>query len=358
MRIAVADDVARGRLTSQQVAEPAFRTPADVVSHLGAVQAQDYAAMKWAIGLRLPQATDADIERALSAAQIVRTWPMRGTLHVVAAEDIHWMLALCAPRTITRAAARHRQLQLDDATLRRSLNVLTASLAGGKQRTRAEIAGALERDGITTIGQRLIHIIQHAALSGVVCHGPRRGKQFTFTLLDEWVPAPKLRARSDAIVELTRRYFVSHGPASVRDFAWWSGLTVADARAGIEGLGSQLTRAEWGGQSYWFDPDITPAETKNACWLLPAFDEYIVAYTDRSAVSARLGDTPLSRRGGMLDPVVVIDGQVVATWKRSIIKEQVRIDLLPLARLTAREKKAVHAAAQRYGTFLGLPIHN
>jgi len=348
--------IARLRLTSQQIADPAFRTPDQVVSHLGAVQAQDYAAMKWAIGLRLPQATETAIEHAIASRRIVRTWPMRGTLHVVAAEDVHWMLALCAPRVISRAASRYRQLELDVATLRRSMTLLRRALKGGKQYTRAEIAVILERSGIATQGQRLIHIIQYAALNGVVCHGPRRGKEFTFTLLNEWVPATKPRARNDAIAELSRRYFMSHGPATSRDFTWWSGLTAADARAGMESAASELGTEVLAGRTYWFHPGAYPAKTKDACWLLPAFDEYIVAYADRSDVSARLGGTPLQTRGGMLDPVLVIDGQVVATWKRASRREHVQLEITPLTRLTVPEKKSVAAAAKIYGAFLRQPV--
>jgi hypothetical protein len=344
------------RLGSQQITSPVFHTPNEVVGHLGAVQAQDYAAMKWAIGLRLPGATEATIEQAISDREIVRTWPLRGTLHVVSAADVHWILALCAPRMIARAAYRHRQLELDDATLHRSVKLLRRALKGGKQWTRPEIAAALERDGVTTKGQRLIHIIQHAALHGVICHGPRRGKQFTFALLDEWVPAPKPLERSDAVAELARRYFLSHGPATIRDFTWWSGLTVADARAGIESAGSQLVSEVVDGHAYWFNPDAAPASTKNACWLLPAFDEYVVAYTDRSASGARLGEAPFPTRGGILDPVVVIDGQVVGTWRRAVERGQVVVKTTPLTRLTTREKKSIVEAARPYGRFLAAPV--
>jgi hypothetical protein len=354
MRTGRNHEIARLRLTSQQIADPAFRTPEELTSYLGAVQAQDPAAMKWAIGLRLRQANEAAIEQALATGQIVRTWPVRGTLHVVAAEDVHWILALCAPRMIVRNATRYQQLELDATTLRRSITLLRRALKGGKQYTRVEIGAILERNRIATQGQRLIHIIQHAALNGIVCHGPRRGKEFTFTLLNEWVPASKARARSDAIAELTRRYFVGHGPATVRDFTWWSGLSTADARTGIESVASELGTEKLDGQTYWFHPGAYRANTKGACWLLPAFDEYIVAYADRRQVSMRLdGGAPLQTRGGMLDPVVVIDGQVVATWKRARKREHVRIEVTPLARLTAREKKSVAAAAQLYGAFLG-----
>lgn len=195
-----------------------------MVAFFGAVHAQDYRGALWGVGQRVAGATEADVERALAERSIVRTWPMRGTLHFVAPDDVRWMLRLLAPRAIARAAGRHRQLGLDAATFAQSRDRLTAVLAGGNQLTRDAIYAELDRSGISTAGQRGIHILAQLAMEGVICFGARRSKQQTFALLDEWVPSSRMLEGDEALAELAARYFASHGPATLADFAWWSGL--------------------------------------------------------------------------------------------------------------------------------------
>src|SRR5215213_6614289 len=227
-------EVARLRLHNQGIAVSRFKNPADVVRWFGAVQAQDYLGSLWALGLRLPGAREAEVERAVADRSIIRTWPLRGTLHFVAAEDVHWMLELSGARTVARAASRYRQLGLDEATFAKSRRVIVRALEGGGRLTRPELAAALERSGIATDGQRLIHLLNRSALEGLTCYAARRGKQFTFALLDEWAPSGKSLTRDEALAELAGRYFESHGPSTLQDFVWGSGLTSVDARAGLE----------------------------------------------------------------------------------------------------------------------------
>ncbi|MFN8475856.1 MAG: winged helix DNA-binding domain-containing protein [Anaerolineae bacterium] len=352
-------DIVAHRLHSQQLLGTQFRTPAEVVDWFGAVQAQDYPGGKWAIGLRLPGATDADIERAIADRSIIRTWPMRGTLHFVAAEDIRWMLEALTPRVVAGASSRHRQLELDDATFARSREVIAAALQGGKRLSRPAMYQTLDAAGISTQGQRGIHILGRLAQEGLICFGPHEGKQPAFVLLDEWAPNAKRLERDVALAELARRYFTSHGPATVQDFVWWSGLTAADARAGLDAVKSALVEERVDGQSYWLRPDITggmpPAPLVH---LLPAFDEYMVAYRDRGAalraVQARDIPTP-----GMiiLGPIIVADGQFVGAWKRRLGKGSVSVAAQPLLPLTDAETHALAEAARRYGDFVGLPAH-
>src|SRR5215207_6729538 len=263
-------EVARLRLDRQGIAAGRFESPSDVVSWFGAVQAQDYLGSLWALGLRLRGANQVEVERAVADGSIVRTWPLRGTLHFVAAEDVRWMLGLLGARTVTRAAGRYRQLGLDEATFAKSRRVLERALRG-RQLTRPALADALERGGVATDGQRLIHLLNRSALEGLTCYAARRGKQFTFALLDEWAPSNRSVTREEALAELAARYFRSHGPATLQDFVWWSSLTTTDARAGLEMIRPRLLCETIDGQTYWLSSS-TPAvrEEKSAAHLLPA----------------------------------------------------------------------------------------
>lgn len=343
-------DIANLRLRSLRLAER-FETPGEVVAWLGAVQAQDYLGALWALGVRMREATQAAVERAIAEKTIVRTWPMRGTLHFVSPADIRWMLPLLTPRVISGGKSRNRQLGLDEATFERSREVFASALQGGKQLTRDAMYQTLEAAGVDTSGQRGIHILGRLAQDGLLCFAPRQGKQQTFALLEEWVPPAPVLEREEALGELARRYFTSHGPATVHDFTWWAGLTVADAKLGIELAGSHLEQVEAEGKAYWLAP-LDPAPP--ATYLLPPFDEYTVAYKDRSAVLQR-AEGKIFSINGIFYPTVVIDGQVVGTWKRAFKKGSVVITLEPFTSLTKKERQAIAAAAERYGAFLGLP---
>jgi hypothetical protein len=320
-------NIAHLRLQNQQIARQQFRTPAEVVSHLGAVQAQEYWGGKWAIGLRLPKATEEDIEQAIAARTIVRTWPMRGTLHFVPASDVRWMLALTGSRAEAGFAGRHRQLELDGRTFDLARDVLEKALSGGKQLTRQALYGVLEDAGIRLEGGgrldsgkvRGLHILAHHAQTGLICYGPHQGKQPAFALLDEWVPKSRALDREESLAELAKRYFTSHGPARVSDFVWWSGLTVRESKAGIEMASQYLTKEVMDGQTYWLPPGQPAKGRSRAVHLLPPFDEYTVAYKDRSAVIAP-EHAGLASNGGVFRPIIVVEGRVAGTWKASVQK--------------------------------------
>ncbi|HZQ35909.1 MAG TPA: winged helix DNA-binding domain-containing protein [Dehalococcoidia bacterium] len=352
--------IARQRLSNLQIEGSACRTPAELVARLGAVQAQDYAGAKWALGLRLPRATDAAIEAAFGAGAILRTHVLRPTWHFVASDDIRWLLELTAPRVRAALAHYDRQLELGDALYARSNESLTAALAGGRHGTRAELAAALQQSGIdASNGQRMGHLLMRAELDGVICSGARRGKQQTYALLAERAPDARRRERDEALAELTRRYFTGHGPATVKDFVWWSGLTAADARAGIDLAGPGLVCETLDGERYWRSASV-PASgppLSPAAYLLPNYDEYTVGYADRSAVfdaahTAALG----SRENILFHHTVVLDGRVAGTWKRTERKGAVAVTPAFFTPPSEVERKAVAAAAARYGRFLGQPV--
>jgi len=350
--------IARLRLQRQRIAGGKLESPAEVVSWFGAMQAQDYASALWAIGLRTQDATLESVEQAVAERRIVRTWPMRGTLHFVAAEDVRWMSALMTPRVIAANQARLlREFELDDAVLSRSRKVLVKALRDGKRLTRSEAYATLESAGIATARQRGIHITGRLAQEGLLCLGPRADKQPTFVLLDEWVRNHRTMEREQALAELARRYFHSHGPATVQDFAWWSGLTVKDVQLGIELAADELAQEIIDGRVYLHSSEESePSNLPNDPQLLPAFDEYLVAYKDRSdAVEARFSPQVIGING-LFNASLVIDGNVVGTWKRSVDKTGICVELSPFRALLKRELKALGNVVRRYGEFMGLPV--
>jgi hypothetical protein len=339
------------RLVNQQLARPRFRKPEDLVAWFGAVQAQDYPGASWAVGQRLPASVDADVEAAIASRAIVRTWPMRETLHFVAAADVRWMLALLAPRLLSRNAGRYRQLELDASALTRSRKVLTRALAGGACLTRAEAYAALQRAGVSPAGQRGIHIIAHLAQSGVVCFGSREGKQPTFVLLEDWIaPAPEV-SRTEALARLAIAYFRSHGPATFRDFAWWAGLLARDATAAVAEAGSALVRETQGGRDFWISPGgASRRPPPPAAALLPPWDEYLVAYKDRDHALGHLREVPPMVIGR---PLLVIDGRVRGDWSRAVEPSRVTVTVRVWSRATERERGMIEDAVERYGRFVG-----
>ncbi len=352
-------DIAAHRLHNQyiQSQQPQPKTPADVVLQLGAMQAQDYPASLWAIGLRLPGTTESAIEQAITDRLIVRTWPMRGTLHFIPAADVRWMLQLMTPRIIAQSASRHKQLELDSATFALSQDVFIQALQGGRVLTRNQMFEVLQNSGIPTTGQRGIHILMYLAQIGLLCFAPRQDKQFTFTLLDEWLPPAPTRtlSRDEALATIAQRYFTGHGPATLKDFVRWTGLTVADAKIGLEAVKSQFIQQEVAAETYWMPPSAPHnSEAQVTVHLLPAFDEYLVGYKDRTAVLApQHAMRVIPGSNGMFNPVIISQGQVIGTYKRTLRKNTVIIQPALFRPFTPAEQDSFHIAAHRYAHFLG-----
>ncbi len=345
--------IAACRLTHQHITESKLRTPENLLERVCGIQAQEYESSLWAMGVRLPGSSSADMERAVALGKIVRTWPMRGTLHFVSAKDVRWLLALLAPRIIAANATRYRQLGLDSATLLKAVGVMEKILTGGKQLTRHEIALRLNRSGIKTDGQRLAYMLQRAGLDRVLCFGPRRDKQFTYTLLEEWTPSRKIPDREQSLAMLAGRYFTSRGPAAIDDFIWWSGLTASDARRGLEAANPPLVLLAVKGKSYWMandTPETLSAERRIV--LLPAFDEYIVGYKDRSIMLGNRHRAEVISMNGVFRPVIVLDGRVVGTWKRTVKGSRVIVEPAPFGAGKKSHQSLIQSAAEEYANFL------
>ena len=330
-------------------------SPIDAVGWLTAVQSQDYGAAKWALAQRCRAVTDAALDRLFDQGAILRTHVMRPTWHFVLPEDVRWLLALTGPRVRLGLAARYSELGLDDKVVARAGAAFSAALADGRHLTRPELGEALRKARISPEGQRLPHLLSSAELDGLIVSGPRRGKQFTYALLEERVPKAPVLPRNEAIAELTRRYFRSHGPAQVQDFAWWSGLTMSDTRIGIAIAGTTLERQVIDGKDYWHDAEAgTAATAAGVAHLLPNFDEYSVAYRDRSAMlhSDNRFDPAFFSFGSILSNVVTIGGRVRGAWRRTFARSRARVEIRVLDRLGTRETAAVEAAGRRLGRFL------
>ncbi|MGH2569267.1 MAG: winged helix DNA-binding domain-containing protein [Bacteroidota bacterium] len=326
------------------------------MQRLGAVQAQDYAAAKWALGLRMKKATDADIEQAFNDGKILRTHVMRPTWHFVLPEDIRWMQELTAPRVKTLLAHYDWKLEIDRKLLLRAQSIIAKTLSDHNYQTREEIAQHLESKKIAARGQRLAHIVMHAELHALICSGPRRGKQFTYALLEERAPRPKKLSRDEALATLASKYFTSHGPAQLKDFAWWSGLSVKDATGAIQSIRPKIITEAIDGKTYFLSPDTKPARLRSPqAHLLSIYDEYTIAYKDYSSHGGETVHEKLRSMGNALTSVLVLDGKIAGTWKRVVNKGTVKIATNPFRRLSKAEYEAVKAAAVRYGAFLEMP---
>jgi hypothetical protein len=352
-------EIAHQRLANQHLTRPKLARPEEVVARLGAVQAQDYAGAKWGLAQRMPHALDAEIERAFTEGAILRTHILRPTWHFITPADIRWMLELTAPRVNTVCGTYYRKLGLDDGVFRQSTAALTKALQGGQQLIRSELREVLERAGVDTkLPYRFDFIIMRAELDGVLCSGARRGKQFTYALLEERVPQVPAVTRDEALHELTKRYFTTRGPATPRDFSWWSGLTIAAAKRGLDMVGSDLEQATVDGQTYWFHASQpSRRRTSTTTHLLPNYDEYFIGFKDRSAIGEKLKAAHVTVSSDALAAhIVFIDGQIVGGWKRTLTSKSVVVHLNLLMPLTEDEQRSIAVAAEKYAAFLGLPL--
>jgi hypothetical protein len=320
-----------------------------------AMQAQDLPGARWSVGVRLPGSTNVTVERALASGEIVRSWPMRGTLHLVAPEDLGWMLAISGPRQSKWAAKRRGDLAITDAELARAGDIAVGLMAGGRAVRRDRLLEAWAAAGIPTTGQRGYHLLWNLGHAGLIVFGPSDGKQPTFTLLEEWVQHRRRLEGDEALGEFAARYFRSHGPATVQDFAWWASITLGDARKALAIANRGLEMREYGGVPHYFAPGLEPAAA--AVHALPGFDEYMLGYRDRSpALPAEYSDRIVPGNNGLFLPTIVVDGAIVGTWKRTETSKVVRIEPIGFRPLTTRAIAGFRRAIARYGEFTGKAV--
>ena len=341
------------RIQNQQIEGPVFQSAKDLIAWMGALQAQDYAMAKWAIGQRVPGTTNQSVEEAYNAGEIIRTHMMRPTWHFVSADDIYWMLELTAPRVKQVLKSRDRQLELTETIFSKSRDMLERMLSNCLSMTREELTQEYANIHVATDENRLSHLIMRAELDGIVCSGPMRKKKLTYSLLEDRVPAKTILSRDEAVATLAGRYFRSHGPATLRDFVWWSGLSVTDAREGLEMIRPAFLRETIATETYWFADSLRslPAPAPSV-HLLPAYDEFLIAYTDRAAALATVHTRKAISTNGIFQPIIVVNGQVEGLWRRTTVKDLVKIELNPFHLHNPRTTQAIETEAARYGAFL------
>lgn len=359
MRLPTEAEIRSARMRSLLLTPHAYDNPLGIVQWLGALQSQDAASGQWSVGVRVPGAHDTDVNDAFERREILRTWPMRSTIHTIPAVDARWMLALTGVRGLDQMRSRRQQLGLLPEDMDGALDVIATGLSGGRLLARADLLAVVEDSGIATDGQRGYHLLLYASQLGLTCMGPQRGTSQTFALLDEWVPRSRALTRDESLVELAYRYFRSHGPATVKDFAGWTGLTLTDARAGVAGNDGRLVSVGAGTEARVLTKELAEqiddgSLPTHEVVALPGYDEYLLGYKDRSLH----GDDTLLERvvpggNGVFRATIVANGVVVATWTRTLTASAVRITVTPFSRHSPRLRSATTRALEAYAEFLG-----
>ena len=350
-----AADFLRTRLQIQRLTGTPFRSAADAVRFFGAVQSQDLHGAKWSLGMRVQDATDAALDAAIGAGKIIRTHVLRPTWHFVAPEDLRWMLALSAPQVKRSLSYQYGALELDDKLFRRTFRILEQGLAGGAQLTRPEVAALLARGKITGDGRRIAHILMEAELAGIICSGAPKGKQQTYALVEEWVAPGPAYARSEAIHELARRFFTSHGPATWKQFAWWSGLTRRETLEALEMLKPELECDSIDGVEWLSPPSRSTRNQRPATLLIPEYDELLTGWAE-VGIPRSIADRRKGRPTNTFDRPVLHDGTWVGTWRRTIGNRRVTLEVERFGTWTRAMEKGVREAAERYAAFVGVPV--
>jgi hypothetical protein len=347
-------DISNLRLVNQQIAGTKFTSPKDIVVWIGAMQAQDYAMSKWAVGVRLPKSTDQSIEAAMDRGEIIRTHVLRPTWHLVSADDMRWMLALTAPKLRIGMKSRHKELGLTEVVLSKSRKVFEKTLRDGNHSTREELTSVLNKSNIATDENRASHLFVVAELDGLICSGATKNGKQTFSLLDERVPVTQPLVREEALAALAKRYFSSHGPAMLEDFDWWSGLSVGDAKRALDMVKSDFASEIVEGKTYWFVE--AKVKAKETAFLLPAFDEFIISYKDRSATITSENHKRAVSSNGMFHPTVVVNGETIEVWKRALKRDKVILEFTYFTKPSPASQRLIEAASVRYGEFLGKKV--
>jgi hypothetical protein len=320
---------------------------------MGAIQAQDYGMSKYAIGVRLLNSTHEIIEEAINKAEIIRTHVLRPTWHFVAAEDIRWMMELTGKNLNRSLSSNNKRLELDEKTFKKCNNIIEKLLQHGKHLTRKEIMAALEKKGIKTNDLRSAHIMFRAETDLVVCNGIKRDKQFTYALFDERVSSSRQFTKDEALAELAKRYFLSHGPATLQDFTWWSGLSVTDAKNGLEEIKSTLVSENYKENIFWFGTETEFKKIKrNKVIFLPSYDEFLISYKSREVSIAPQHTSYTFTNNGIFNPIIVHNAKVIGIWKPQY-KKEILIKENFFLKPTEKQKQLCLKAAKEFKKFMG-----
>lgn len=323
---------------------------------MGAIQAQDYGMAKWAIGLRLADASQKIIEESIDNGEIIRIHVLRPTWHIISADDVHWMIKLTASKVKTSFNSRHRQLELTEGIIHRTNKIIEKELNGGKSLTREELAQIFNEAKIKTDENRLSHILFSAELEGIICSGPSKSNKQTYALLDERVPKKKNLSREESIAELAKRYFTSHCPATIQDFSWWSNLSLTEIRKAVDHIKSDFQTVTSDSGQYLYPNSFKEITEKTSVHLLPAYDEFLISYRDRSSSLSLINDKKTVSDNGIFFPSLIVNGQVAGLWKRTVQKNKVMISLNQFQPLSKQIKKLIEKRAEKFGQFLNKEV--
>ena len=349
-------NIAHIRLSAQQLLIPSYTTAHDLVSWLGAVQAQEFAQTIWGIGLRLPFRLASEIEQEFNEGRILRTHLLRPTWHFVTAEDIQWMLALTAPRVHAVNKFMYRQTELNESIFRHCNELIIQSLQGGKQLTREELNEVFKQHSIEASSHRLSYIMMYSELNGTICSGAKKGNQHTYALISERITQVPQLSIDEALLELTKRYFQSRGPATVNDFSVWSGLTLTECRKGINSLGKELISYQLEGALYYFTQQQTEISDKpTRMLLLPMYDEYVMGYKDRSAIFVNRNNLKPKPKS-LHNCIIIWNGQVIGTWKRTVTSKTMNVEYQFFEKLSIEQNLAFEQALEDLENFSKLKI--
>jgi hypothetical protein len=344
-------EIIHRRLANQQISKSNFSSPGEIVRWFGAMQSQDWNMAKWALGLRLPGSIERDIERAFNEGNILRTHVLRPTWHFLHPNDIKWILKLSAPRVHMANGLYYRKFDIEPSLIKKTNAILGKILRDKNFLTREELNIEFLRGKIKTDRMRLVYIIMHAELEGLICSGPRRGKQFTYALVEERAPQAKVMSKQESLHELASRYFTSRGPATVKDFAWWSGLTVRDCHEAIQSLGAPFVKSGWNEQVFIFNENMPVAPLSNATFLAPDYDEYAIGYKDRTMYHHPKWHLSQKLEHPEYFHAVVVDGCFGGNWKRSLNGKKVNIETNLYSSLTQKHLNQVNKAVRLYRNF-------
>lgn len=347
-------DISNARISSQHLTSTKFKTVKELVAWMGAMQAQDYSMVKWAIGSRLPGTAEKIIDEAIKKGEIIRAHLMRPTWHIVSADDIYWMLELTAPQIRSTTRSRHKDLELTQSILNKTNRIIEKALEGGNQLTRNELNSLFEKDKITLDNNRSAHIMLSAELDGIVCSGATKDNKPSYALLSERVKRTKNYTREEALGKLALNYFSSHGPATLQDFIWWSGLPVKEARKALEMVKSEYISERFENETYWLNNSFSMSDIKKKhVFLLPAYDEFIISYKNRTASLPFQDQRKAVSNNGIFRPIIVVDGQVIGIWKRSVKNEKVLIETSFFQANKKSTEQLIEEQANKYEFFLG-----
>ncbi len=346
--------IAPARLFGQRINQPGLETAKEVVSWMGAMQAQDYAMAKWAIGIRSPGSTEEAVKIEIDRGAIIRTHLLRPTWHFVSADDIYWMLKLTAPRIKAGILPRHQQLGLTEDVIQKSNAIIGKALMGGKHLSRRELVAELNQAHIGTDNNRASHIFLRAELDGLICSGAEQEGKPTYAILEERVPKTKPLSKDEALARLAKLYFSSRCPATLKDFTWWSGLTAKDASQALIVVNKDLIAEKVDSQTYWRPNDFSfPGKEEKTVFLLPPYDEFFISYANREASLPGENQINTISGNGIFRPVIVADGQVVGLWSRTIKRDRVLVESMLLTQIDEITKSLIEKAAMQLGHFLG-----